>query len=81
MNSVDALARFAFRHRFIDTSEVNLNRPKCLNTLFLLISHFCFIIGFFCDLSVARNDSWMSYTSTWTEQIYMFTRMEAGGEV
>ena len=20
----------------------------------------CFIIGFFCDLSVARNDSWMS---------------------
>ena len=23
-------------------------------------SHLCFIIGFICDLFVARNDSWMS---------------------
>ena len=33
---------------------------KCLNKLFLLSPQFCFIIGFICDLSVARNDSWMS---------------------
>ena len=36
------------------------------------------IIGFFCDLFVARIDSWM--TSTRTEHIYIFTTMEAEGE-
>ena len=45
---------------------------KCLNTLFLLGPHLCFIIGFISDLSVARNDSWISKkTSTRTEQIYV----------
>ena len=29
---------------------------KCLITLFLLGPHLCFIIGFICDLFVARND-------------------------
>ena len=34
---------------------------KCPNTLlFLLSPHLCFIIGFIYDLSVARNDPWMS---------------------
>ena len=33
---------------------------KYLNTLYLLSPHLCFIIGFICDLFVARNDSWMS---------------------
>ena len=53
---------------------------KCFNTLFLLSPHLCFIIGFVCDSFVARNDSWMSYTATRTEQIYVFTTMEAEGE-
>ena len=30
---------------------------KYLN-IFLLSPHLCFIIGFICDLFVARNDSW-----------------------
>ena len=34
---------------------------KCLNRLFLFSPHLCFIIGFICDLFVARNCSWMSY--------------------
>ena len=43
---------------------------KCLNTLFLLSSHLCFIIGFICNLSVTRNDSRMgSKTSSRTEDI------------
>ena len=34
-----------------------------------------------CDLFVARNDSWMRWkTSTGTEQIYVFTTVEAEGE-
>ena len=33
---------------------------KCFNMLFLLSPHLCFIIGFICDLFVARNDSWTS---------------------
>ena len=33
---------------------------KCRNTLFLLSSYLSFIIGFICDLFVARNDSLMS---------------------
>ena len=33
---------------------------KCLNILFLLSPYLCFLIGFICDLSVDRNDSWMS---------------------
>ena len=54
---------------------------KCLNTLFLLSPHFCVIIGFICDLYVARNDSWMRFkTSTRTKQIYVFTTMEADSE-
>ena len=35
----------------------NQGTSKCLNMLFLLSPHLCFIIGFICDLSVARNDS------------------------
>ena len=31
-----------------------------LNTLFLLGPYLCFVIGFICNLLVARNDSWMS---------------------
>ena len=47
----------------------------------LLSPHLCFFTGFFDDLFVARNDSRMSKkTSTWTEQIYGFTTMEAEGE-
>ena len=54
---------------------------SCLDTLFLLSPHLCFIIGFVCDLFVARNDSWMSWkTSTRTKQIYVFTVMEAEGD-
>ena len=34
--------------------------PKCLNTLFLLSLRLCFIIGFTYELSVVRDDSWMS---------------------
>ena len=30
---------------------------KCLNILFLLSPHLCFIKGFICGLSIARNDS------------------------
>ena len=53
---------------------------KCLNTLFLF-TYLCFIIGFICDLSVERNNSWMSKkSSTRTEQIYVFITMEAQGE-
>ena len=34
---------------------------KCINTLFLLHSHHCCIIGFIGDLSVAHNNnSWLS---------------------
>ena len=33
---------------------------KCLNMLFLLSPHLYLIIGFICDISVARNGSWMS---------------------
>ena len=52
--------------------------PKCLIMLFLLSPHLCFIIGFIYDLSVARNDSWMSKkTSTRTEHIYIFFHYES----
>ena len=33
---------------------------SCLNTLFPLSPHLCFILDFICDLSFARNVSWMS---------------------
>ena len=33
---------------------------KCHNTLSLLSSCLCVVIGFICDLFVARNNSWMS---------------------
>ena len=55
-----------------------LGISRCLNTLFLLSPHLCFIIGFICDLFVARNDSWK--TPTRTEQIHGFTTMEAEGD-
>ena len=41
---------------FFDNPRIS----KWLKTLFLLSPHLCFIIGFICDLFVARNDSWMS---------------------
>ena len=50
---------------------------KCLNTLFLLSPYLCFIIGFICDSSVARNDLWMSKK---TKQRYVFTILKAEGE-
>ena len=34
---------------------------KCLTTLYLLSPHLCLIIGFICDLFVARIDAWMSF--------------------
>ena len=46
---------------------------KCLNTLYVLSPHLCFMISFICDLFVTRN-------GTWTEQIYVFTTREAEGE-
>ena len=48
---------------------------KCPNTLFRFSPQLCFIIGFICDLFIARNDSWMSKkTATQIEKniIYMF---------
>ena len=57
----------------------NQGISKYLNTLFLLSPHFC-IIDFICDLSVARNDSWMSQkTATRTQQIYAFARYGGSG--
>ena len=54
---------------------------KCLNTMFLSSPYLYFIIGFNCDLFVARNYSWISQkTSTRTKQIYAFITMEAEGE-
>ena len=54
---------------------------KCLNMLFLLSHHLCFIIGFIFDLFDACYDSWMSWKiSSRTEQLYMFTTMEAEGQ-
>ena len=57
----------------------NTGISKCLNTLFLLSPYLCFIKCFFCDLVVARNNSWMK-TATRTEKIYAFTTMEAESE-
>ena len=46
----------------------NLGISQCLNTLFLLTTQLCFIIGFICVLSVAHNDSRLSWkTSTQTK--------------
>ena len=42
------------------TPVVLFDNPRVsnyLNTLFLVSPHHCFIIGFICDLFVARNDS------------------------
>ena len=36
----------------------------CLNTLFLLSPHLCFIIGFICDFFDALKESWMSLKTT-----------------
>ena len=33
---------------------------KFVSTLFLLSQYLCFVTDFFCDLFVARNNSWMS---------------------
>ena len=38
----------------------NQGISKYLKTLILLSPNVCFIIGFICDLSVVRNDLWMS---------------------
>ena len=54
---------------------------KCHNTLFLLSPHLCFTIGFICDLSVARNGSWMSKIPPHGPNRYMFLplwRLRAG---
>ena len=49
--------------------------------LFMLRLHLCFNMGFICDLSVARNESLMSYkTSTRTELMYVFITIETEGE-
>ena len=53
----------------------------CLNILFLLCLHLCFIIGFICNIFVARHALWMRYkTPTRTKQIYGFTTLEAEDE-
>ena len=59
----------------------NPGTSKCLNTMFLSSPYLYFIIGFNCDLFVARNDSWISQkTSTRIKQIYAFITMEAEGK-
>ena len=49
---------------------------KCLNTVISSL-HLSFIIGIICDLSVARNDSWIPPHGP---NKYGFTTMEAEGE-
>ena len=50
---------------------------KCLNTLFLLSPHLCFIICFFCDSLVARKYSWMSLKTS-TQNKCMFLQLAEG---
>ena len=55
---------------------------KYVNTMFLLSPHFCLKIGFICDLSAARNDSWMSRkNSTRTEQIRIQSNLNETMEI
>ena len=62
---------------FFKESSKHAWHSKGLNTLFLLSPYLCVIIGFICDLSVARYDSWISKKTSTTEQIYIFTSLEA----
>ena len=41
-------------------NDLTTQRSPNLNTLFLSSPHLYFTIGFTCDLSVARNDAWMT---------------------